>query len=97
MTKDNRFSDLVGGLRQGQEKAKSKGKSNTKDESQSISKNQHGNTVGKHRRKDFTKLTVYIPNQKHKQLKVASVLQDIEMSEIVEQALDLWFEKTPNT
>lgn len=45
---------------------------------------------GKSSRKDYKRTTVYLPAEMHKRLKLAALQQGMEMSAIVEQAVDAW-------
>lgn len=44
-------------------------------------------------RADYKRTTVYLPQELHKRLKMASLQQDIEMSEIAENAIAEWLDK----
>ena len=39
---------------------------------------------------DYTRTTIYLPKALHKQLKVASAQDEIEMSDIAQQAIESW-------
>lgn len=50
---------------------------------------------GKSRREDYSRLTVYIPKELHRQLRLKAVEEEREISELIVEALNRWFKGTP--
>jgi hypothetical protein len=46
---------------------------------------------------DYTRATIYLPKQLHKQIKTAAVIEEREMSDIVAEAIGQYFSKSLNT
>jgi hypothetical protein len=46
---------------------------------------------------DYTRATIYLPKQLHKQIKTAAVIEEREMSDIVAEAISQYFSNSLNT
>ena len=41
---------------------------------------------------DYTRATIYLPKEMHRQIKVAAIVEEREMSDIVAEAINLYFQ-----
>lgn len=84
MTKQNRFSGLMGQV------------SKAKQSDQSAA-TPASTTPVKSKSDDYTKLTVYITKALHKRLKVGAAQLEMELSDIAEDAIDEYLSKHLNS
>ena len=82
MTKENRFSGLMGQV----------GRAKKSDQSQPKSTSTSSSPV-KSKSADYTKLTVYITKALHKRLKVGAAEFEMELSDMAEAAFSDWLER----
>lgn len=77
--KTSRFDDLIDAARSRQQRDKLQP---VDDKPSSSSKSTNP---------DYTRTTIYLPKQLHRQLKAAAASQDRQMSDIVTELIEQWF------
>ncbi len=54
-------------------------------------------STAKSKNPDYTQIGLYLPNELHRKMKIASAMTGLELSDLAAQALELWLsENTPS-
>jgi len=98
MANENRFSNLMGGLGNEDEKAESKPKKPAKKPSKKSSTTvSTDSSIAKHRSENYAQVGMYLPKELHRKMKIAAAMTGEEMSAIAAQGIELWLkENTPD-
>ena len=96
MANENRFSGLMGGLSSDDNGAKNR--PSEKTEKRAASKAKKSKPLPKSKDPNYAQIGIYLPKEMHRQMKIGAAITGLEMSEIAEQAIELWVKKNvPNS
>ena len=91
MANENRFSGLMGGLSSDDNGAKDR-------PSEKPEKAKKPKPLPKSKDPDYAQIGIYLPKEMHRKMKIGAAVTGLEMSEIAEQAIELWVKKNvPNS
>ena len=96
MVDENRFSGLMVGLSSDDDGAKDR--PSEKPEKRAASEAKKSKPLPKSKDPDYAQIGIYLPKEMHRKMKIGAAVTGLEMSEIAEQAIELWVKKNvPNS